>query len=211
MKQDPKTDGYYYIRITSDVSSGPLLASNSERAFIISKLQDFLSPRLVIHELPIYKQLPSCIDLLAFSIQSRGIELLLFSIDQSLCRSFVEQLVEVLLGYQYEIVQYAPHTYYKRKPKIQVLALSDIHEAFATSLRIHALHTDWEYDRYSSIGFYLHDRRGDWMRTWRLTQIYDAIPDAYRKSMLQCIRKSSKKSWLPTTSFPLVTASSTHG
>ncbi len=59
--------------------------------------------------------------------------------------------------------------------------LSGKHEALALSASIHLLHKDWEYDRYSSIGFYLHDRRGDWMKLWRLTQLYDNDATLYRE------------------------------
>ena len=58
--------------------------------------------------------------------------------------------------------------------------LRGAHQALEQSVAIHSLHTDWEYDRYSSIGFYLHDRRGDWMRLWRLSQLYDNEPTHYR-------------------------------
>ena len=206
MKRGTKTDGYYHVRVTPQASTGLLLASNSERAFLVSKLQDFLSPRFLINEIPAHKQLASCIDLLAFSIQSRGVELLLFSIDEIVCRQFAEQLVEQLLQYQFENRVYSSTTYFKHKPKVQISLLKDALQALNQSMYIHTLHTDWEYDRYSSIGFYLHDRRGDWMRTWRLTCLYENNAEIYEQFMLGYIGTSSKKSWLPAASFPLAPA-----
>src|SRR5690606_10730899 len=55
---------------------------------------------------------------------------------------------------------------------IVIRHLAGPHAALQQSVVLHLQHTDWEYDRYSSIGFYLHDRRGDWMHLWRLSQLY---------------------------------------
>lgn len=53
------------------------------------------------------------------------------------------------------------------------------HEALNVSKEIHLLHDDWRHDRYSSIGFYLDDRRGDWMRPYRLMTLFNAKPKQY--------------------------------
>lgn len=203
-----KTEGYYYIRIMPSQLSGALLHSNSERAFVVSILQDVLSPRLLLHSIPAHKQLASCIDLLAFSIQDKGIELVVFSIDKTICRHFVDHLTDRLLDYQQEQAQrrFQAHT-----PHIQLYLLNDAIEAFYQTLFVHSLHADWEYDRYSSIGFYLHDRRGDWMRTWRLTRLYNNVPSMYLQSMLQYVDKGRHATWVPTINFPLTAASSVHG
>ena len=59
--------------------------------------------------------------------------------------------------------------------------LNGRHEALNISKEIHLLHDNWRYDRYSSIGFYLDDRRGDWMRPYRLTSLFGAKPKQYLK------------------------------
>lgn len=177
MKTQKKTYGYYTITI--DVfDASRLIQTNSERAFIISQLQDLLSPRLIIDAVPAYKQLASCIDLLAFSITSRSVQLLVFSVDTSitshLAHCIAIRLTEYQQGFRASTYQSLP------EPCIRIKKLRGPHQALAKSVELHGLHEDWEYDRYSSIGFYLHDRRGDWMRIWRLSQLYDNESMNYR-------------------------------
>jgi hypothetical protein len=154
------------------------MQTNNERAFIISQLQDLLSTRLLISSVPAHSQLASCIDLLAFSISSESIQLLVFSIDSSILTQFSNCIVTRLAQYQYE---YRPS---RRQPSFEPRAyikkLRGPHQALARSVELHMFHEDWEYDRYSSVGFYLHDRRGDWMRMWRLAQLYDNDTSNYR-------------------------------
>ena len=68
--------------------------------------------------------------------------------------------------------------------------LAGRHEALCVSKEIHLLHEQWRYDRYSSIGFYLDDRRGDWMRPYRLTSLFNAQPKQY----LQFIKSQETES-----------------
>lgn len=170
MEMHATSHGYYTVSFCT-AGSKRLLHSNNDRAFIISQLQDLLSPRLLITAVPPYKQLASCIDLLAFSIRPETIQLLLFAIDSSIITQLTTTVCNRLSQYQNE---YHPSTTALRnEPRIVVKKLKGPHEALAYSVSLHLQHDDWEYDRYSSIGFYLHDRRGDWMRTWRLTQLYE--------------------------------------
>ncbi len=181
MKTLSNSHGYYHIKIISGVSSTRLIQSNSERAFIITQLQDLLSPRLVINEIPAHKQLASCIDLLSFSIRTGEIHLLVFSIDKKLCRYLAKCLTDRLALYRNEWSSTDAKNPRVLYAKIVVRELDGPHQALAHSVEFHLLHEDWEYDRYSSIGFYLHDRRGDWMRTWRLTRLYENNPNSYRQ------------------------------
>lgn len=177
MQMHPKSYGYYSV-IFYTPGSQRLLRTNNERAFIISQLQDLLSPRLLISVVPPHKQLASCIDLLAFSITPETIQLLLFAIDVSVITQITTNICNRLAQYQDE---YRPtNSMCHTKPYIAVKKLHGPHQALAYSVTLHLLHEDWEYDRYSSIGFYLHDRRGDWMRTWRLAQLYENDPTTYR-------------------------------
>lgn len=177
MKERQHSYGYFHITLRADGAT-TLMRSNSERAFIVAQLQYFLSPRLILGEIPAYKQLASCIDLLSFSIKNNAIELLIFSIDPKLCRYFASCITDQFCQYRSE---QNPSSAIAAKLKIHtsIKKLSGPHQALATSLTLHLRHEDWEYDRYSSIGFYLHDRRGDWMRTWRLAQLYENKPEYY--------------------------------
>lgn len=168
MKIRTKTHGYYSISVTT---TGRIIHTNGERAFVISQLQDLLSPRMLIGDLPAYKQLASCIDLLAFSIQDTAVHLVLFSIDKKVATDFAGRIASRLLQYQseYQSTKFAP----ANDCRISCKKLSGPHDALSETVKIHLLHDDWEYDRYSSIGFYLHDRRGDWMRIWRLSKLYE--------------------------------------
>lgn len=168
--------GYCHITIRPQ-SLTALLQTNNERAFLVAQLQDLLSPRLILEDIPPHRQLASCIDLLAFSITPSAVHLLAFAIDMTIAADFAHRLFARLSQYQYTMR--APYASVSPEVSIRVRKLNGPHQALAHSLRIHHLHTDWEYDRYSSIGFYLHDRRGDWMRIWRLSQLYDNAPSHY--------------------------------
>jgi hypothetical protein len=177
MDTQAKSYGYYLVTLSSQAGCR-LLHSNNERAFVISQLQDLLSPRLLLGSVPPHKQLASSIDLLAFSITSGSIQLLLFSIDSSIVSRFTASISTRLTQYQYE---YSP-TQLENAHALRWITkkLRGPHHALSLSITTHLSHEDWEYDRYSSIGFYLHDRRGDWMRTWRLAQLYDTDASNYR-------------------------------
>lgn len=180
--------GYYSISVKPQQLS-VLLRSNNERAFIVSQLQDLLSPRLSLDDIPAHRQLASCIDLLSFSITKRSIQLVLFCIDVAIAKYFTNCIIG-------RLEQYRGDTQYTLKPpahidtpSITVIKLAGPHQALARSLSLHLLHEDWEYDRYSSTGFYLHDRRGDWMRTWRLAQLYNNEPSLYHTMLHERIQK----------------------
>lgn len=187
MKKQPHTYGYYHITICAN---GPtlLMRSNSERAFIIAQLQYFLSPRLVLGDIPAYRQLASCIDLLAFSIKSEAIHLLIFSIDADISRYFTDCITTQFQHYRLE--QHLSLKTAEPQTCFTIQKLAGPHQALGESLALHLLHEDWEYDRYSSIGFYLHDRRGDWMRTWRLATLYENNPELYRTLLFNQLRES---------------------
>lgn len=172
-----KTNGYYYVHIYSTL--GRFFKTNNERAFFALQLQQVLAARSVLED-PLYaKSLAHHIDLLAYSISEKGIQLLAYSIDVSSLQHLSSILLERLAQYRSEYNLYTRQN--QAEISVSMRKLSGRHEALALSATIHRLHRDWEYDRYSSIGFYLHDRRGDWMRLWRITQLYDNNPDTYRE------------------------------
>lgn len=181
-----KTNGYYHV-IIGAADLNRFFKTNNERAFIGVQLQQLLAARSVLED-PLYtKSLANHIDLLAFSLSEKGIQLLAYCIDSTSLQYLVNILLERLYQYQSE------YRLYSQEPKasITINQLKGEHAALSLSATIHLLHKDWEYDRYSSIGFYLHDRRGDWMRVWRLTKLYDNDPLVYRDFILRSQRHSS--------------------
>jgi len=172
-----ETNGYYHIKICS-ATSNRFFYTNNERAFIGVQFQQLLAARSVLED-PLYaKSLAHHIDLLAFSISKSGVHLLAYCIDVSSMQHLISILLERL--YQYRSEYGLPAKHLNEKASISIERLAGQHEALSLSATIHLLHEDWEYDRYSSIGFYLHDRRGDWMKLWRLTQLYDNDTATYR-------------------------------
>lgn len=173
------SSSYGYCHVAIAAQNGALvLHSNSERAFIISQLQDLLSPRFILGDVPAYRQLASCIDMLAFSITPNAIQFVLFTIDRALAKDFAHRIAARLAHYQYEFTRNSAHS--QPDTRVTITKLAGPHEALRRTLDIHLIHSDWEHDRYSSIGFYLHDRRGDWMRIWRLSTLYHNSPSVYR-------------------------------
>lgn len=181
-------DGYGYFSIRLQLRDrAPLFRTNTERAFVLAQLQDMLSPRMVIHGIPEYRQLPACLDLLCFFVSSSAIHLVVFGIDQRLVFDFSVHLRQKLVSFQTE---YTPSLITQLSSvAIKLRRLAGPHEALSETVRIHQLSPDWEYDRYSSIGFYLHDRRGDWMRIWRLTKLYQNNPETYRLMLTHPLNK----------------------
>jgi len=181
MKTRKNSYGYYTI-VLSALLGRRLLYSNTERAFIVAQLQDLLSPRLLINTVPAHTQLASCVDLLAFSIRADSVQLIVFAIDRMACQYLAAELASRLTNFRDEqhtlinTAQEAPQI----TPYISLQKLKGPHHALQHSVTIHLQHEDWEYDRYSSIGFYLHDRRGDWVRLWRLVKLYDNNSAYYR-------------------------------
>lgn len=174
--------GYYLLRLTK-INSEHVVASNTERAFVISQLQDLLSLRSLLEDPLARQRLAAHLDLLAYSILPSGIQLVIFSI----ARQSVEVLGDIIAR---KIDQFQS----EYGTKIQSVTLPAIerldgpHHALRATMQLHVLHTDWEYDRYSSIGFYLHDRRGDWMRTWRLVHLYESRPELYERYLTELIQ-----------------------
>ena len=168
--------GYFHIWISS-VDGSSFFQTNVDRAFFISLVQDALSPRLKLSELNIKPQGYSAeIDLLAYSLTAKGVHLLVHTTR----KTALEELGQTLLfSYQTYTQQHQALSQLPFNTIFTFDALAGRHDALHVSRKIHLLHEDWRYDRYSSIGFYLDDRRGDWMRPYRLTSLYDARQRQY--------------------------------
>ena len=184
-KTTEKTNGYYHIQVNS-VGSRRFFKTNNERAFIGVQIQQLLAARSVLED-PLYaKSLAHHIDLLAFSISEDGIQLLAYCIDISSLQHLMNVLLQRLAQYRSEYQLFANQP----DVSVNIRKLAGEHEALGLSADIHLVHKDWEYDRYSSIGFYLHDRRGDWMKLWRLTKLYDNNAAAYRDFIQHALNRS---------------------
>lgn len=172
--------GYHLVTISS-ANNSKLLHSNNERAFIISQLQDLLTTRSCLEEPFNRLALAYQIDLLAFSLLPYSMQFVVFAIAPSSVSALVSLIIERLAVYQSDLGMNRTHMI---EPLVQNETLHGPHEALQTTVRLHLSHPNWEYDRYSSIGFYLHDRRGSWMRLWRLTHLYDNESKHYLQLIL---------------------------
>ena len=170
--------GYFHVWISSAKDS-VFFRRNTDKAFFISIMQDELSFRKKLDEAHVYsKGYAADIDLLAFSLTSAGIHLLMHTIR----KTAIEELGQaLLLSYEQYLREQGTADHLPFDTIFIFDKLVGRHEALQVSKEIHLLHEDWRNDRYSSIGFYLDDRRGDWMRPNRLTSLFENKPRNYLK------------------------------
>jgi len=169
-------NGYYHVWISA-VKNHVFFKAPHDKAYFISLLQDALSPSSRLQEFPfLSNNLPIEIDLLAYSLTKNSVHLLIYTIR----KQSIDELGQNLLSRYAQYVN--QQTNYDALP-FDTLFIFDYlagpHEALNVSREIHLLHENWRYNRYSSIGFYLDDRRGEWMRLWRLARLYDNQPSLY--------------------------------
>jgi len=175
-----RDSGYFHVWISASENT-PFFRSTLDKAFFMTLIQDNLSPRAQLLELPRgNKVLAGTLDLLAYSLTDKGVHLLVHATR----KNAIEELGQVLL------LGYATHA--QGNPMFTALPFDTIfmfdhlagrHEALMVSRQIHMRHDNWRYDRYSSIGFYLDDRRGDWMRPHRLTSLFKNKSRQYLRFM----------------------------
>lgn len=175
--------GYYQLTLKADSMSNVqyIIHSNSERAFIVAVLQDTLRHQTT-------SPLATHIDLLAFSITRSEISLVLFAITHVDVRNIAAIIINRLHSFQQDIHTYKPQL---ATIKSSLSRLAGPRTALHQTTLLHANHLDWEYDRYSSIGFYLHERRGDWMHLWRLSGLYKNNSETYRRLVLATIERKT--------------------
>lgn len=181
-----KPEGTFY---TLSISSGEIqyiIQSNTERAFIIALLQDAMRGSSTYRSI---KQAPSSVELLAFSITRKRILLLLFSYTLPAIQTLGSHLINSLTEYQEDLEVHRPRNI---QPVAHLSVLKDAHAAFMSSLNIHASHSDWEYDRYSSVGFYIHQRGGSWVHTWRMGAFYNNTPETYRQLLQESVKNKAR-------------------
>lgn len=168
--------GYFHIWISS-VKGSDFFTDTNDKAYFMTLIQDALSPRSTLDEVyPGHSSYASEIDLLAYSLTPTGVHLLVYTTN----KASIEACGQVLLfSYQTYLQQ---GRQYVQLPFDTIFIFDKLlgrHEALTVSKEIHLLHEDWRYDRYSSIGFYLDDRRGDWMRPYRLTSLFGGKEEQY--------------------------------
>ncbi len=174
MDTSHRAANYYYISLTPRATRR-LFRSNNDRAFVLLQLQQLLSMRSILddhfsrHSLAVY------IDLLAYSLHPAKASFVIYALTEEAAQQFSAIILHRLTHY---LRGPSPHSH--DQLQLTITLLRGVHDALAHTKQLHLAHEDWEYDRYSSICFYLHDRRGDWMRIWRLTRLYDNQPDLYR-------------------------------
>lgn len=174
MKKDQS--GYYHLWISS-IEGQSFFLTSLDKAYFLSLLKTALSPydRLSSFNLT-SNTLAIEIDLLAYSLTESGVHLLVYTIRKEALDELGQQLQITYARYIQQRMSYPSLPF----ETIFIFDhLAGPHEALNISREIHLLHDDWRYDRYSSIGFYVDDRRGDWIRLWRLARLYDNQPERY--------------------------------
>jgi len=168
--------GYFHVWISA-VEGAAFFGCSEDKAYFMTLIQDNLSPRKKLDDHSVrLKGYSSEIDLLAYSLTTTGAHLLVHTTRKTAIEDFGQALLfayQVYLQEQINVDQLPFDTIFIFDK------LAGRHEALNVSREIHLLHDDWRGDRYSSIGFYLDDRRGDWMRPYRLTSLFEAKPKLY--------------------------------
>jgi hypothetical protein len=156
---------YYHLWIAA-AKDQVFFQTNLDKAYIVTLFQDYLSPMTNTGNKQNYSK---DLQLITYSLTQYGMNLLLLGTGAR-----IEDFGQSLLTDYANYVQ--QQRVWEVLPFDTIFAyddLADEHEALAISREIHLLHEDWRSDRYSSIGFYLDDRRGDWLSAHRLADLYD--------------------------------------
>lgn len=154
---------YYHVWIAANQDQ-TFFKQSLDKAYFISLLQDQLSPRVHFQT-----HHPAPVDLMAYALTDFGVNLLVCSLDSTAVEMFGQNL---LLAYSDYLNQ---QTSWEVLPFDTIFAhdrLRDIGEALRISREIHLLPDNWRQEFYSSLSFYLDDRRGDWLQAWRLADLY---------------------------------------
>lgn len=153
-------DRYYHLWIAA-AKDQIFFENNLDKAYMVSLFQDQLSPRS--------KKFADEVDLIAYSLTDFGMNLLLCAKNSQSIEDFGQT---VLLDYAAFLNQQFAWEILPFNTIFAYDVLADEHEALSVSRDIHLLHKNWRHDHYSSIGFFLDDRRGDWIQPWRLADLY---------------------------------------
>lgn len=169
---------YYHVWIAR-AKDQLFFQSSLDKAYIITLFQDYLSPRAGQNST---RDCSKGITLIAYSLTEYGMNLLLAGTRRQTVEDFGQSLLTDYAGYIQQ------QRVWEMLPFDTIFAydtLVDEHEALSISREIHLLHDDWRNDRYSSIGFYLDDRRGDWLGAHRLANLYDNDTAWYQNFLME--------------------------
>jgi hypothetical protein len=179
-KKSAVKDQYYHLWIAA-AKDQVFFGSVTDKAFFIALFQDYLSPRANLGQWSRRHQgYAQELDLIVYSLTDFGVNLLLCTSDTEAIEDFGQALLSHYATYL------SQQTNWEKLPFDTIFTydhLADEHEALAISRDIHLLHRNWRSDRYSSIGFYIEDRRGDWMQPWRLTNLFHNDAEWYLNFM----------------------------
>lgn len=179
------TDGqrdFYHLWINS-IKRKPFFIDNLDKAFFISMLQDHLSPHKKMRgQIGHGQSYADSIDLTAYSLTTTGVHLLVKPSKENCLDKFAH---DMLVGY----LNYFLNKHKGKDSPFKSIFIYDkiisADEALKTSIDIHLMHDDWRGDKYSSLGFFLDDRRGDWLKAYHIASLYDFNPANYLAMIIE--------------------------
>lgn len=174
-----ETGVYYHLSINA-LPDRLLFEDSLDKAYFICLLQDYVSPR---DHMSVYKESVhrlADVDVIVFSLRNTTVDLVVYAARLESVELFGQNLLEQYIVY---LNQQKSHSR-TALPFDTIFShhkLEDEKQALKLSRQLHLMHDDWRYDRYSSIGFFVDDRRGDWLQPWRLTSLFGNDPQWYLK------------------------------
>lgn len=161
--------GYFHLWLAA-TKRNTFFEGDFEKGFFLSQLRRLLSSGGWGSDRPFP------VELLAFSLTADGAHLLVYTSRKSLLELLCHTLFQ-------RYGEYLAHRGSDTQlcPLLIVDNLTGVHEALNVSREIHLLHDDWLHTRYSSIGYYLSERRAPWMQLQRLSELFQDSPNNYRK------------------------------
>lgn len=149
------TNGYYHLSIQTRNQYQP-----SNKPTFLYLLTHYLSPRIKFNSNDdvIYRYSDS-LDLLAFSIDDNRFELVIHTVSNRILRHFLGTLKRDFCFYT------------NNDCCISVHQLTSQQAALEKTISVHKMIPQSRYTPYSSLGFYVNDRRGDWVRLWRMANL----------------------------------------
>lgn len=174
-------DRYYHLWIAA-AKDQIFFETSLDKAYIVHLFHEYLSPRMQLDNgFSQHHNYSSSVDLIAYSLTDFGMNLLLSA---SSTRSIEDFGQSLLTRYSEFLNQQRAWEMLPFDTIFTYDNLADEHEALGISREIHLLQDNWRHDQYSSIGFYLDDRRGDWLQPWRLTNLYNNDPEWYQNFLM---------------------------
>lgn len=163
--------GFFLISIET-TEKEPLANGELDKALFLHILQQYVSPRYKLEANdPVTLRYADTISVVAFSLLSTSYQLVVHTTDHTVLRHCMETIKR----------DYRKHALHPRACSVQYASLSNASAALEATFALHSRHTAWATDRYCSIGFYLHDQRGDWMKLWHVSPLFQNDAARYHK------------------------------